>query len=228
MNSCKGFTTMMRTKDFTPLFNTSDFIKKLDSSPVDHTHHIRILETILFPRRQVEVVKTIDDLSLVKTKDYYPEKEFYTLSSFLELGEQEDKPLPSKETILSDLKSFQKMPYLLGGNCKNLVDLGLKSIDPFIQRHKHLYGIDCSGLIYYVTNGHTPRNTSELMHYGTRVLSLQPLDLIVFKGHVLIYLGNDEVIESREKDGVVISNWSEREKEINKEMVFNRFHPQAF
>jgi hypothetical protein len=84
-----------------------------------------------------------------------------------------------------------------------------------------LQGLDCSGLLYEATNGVTPRNTSGLTNFGRGVpiagLSagaihsrLEPLDLIVWKGHVIIVLDRERTIESRlgpvpgVRDGVVV------------------------
>ena len=71
-----------------------------------------------------------------------------------------------------------------------------------------LRGVDCSGLLYEATGGYTPRNTVALVEFGAPVpiagLSaadiirrMEPLDLIVWQGHVLIVLNRDRVIESR-------------------------------
>lgn len=218
---------MMRTKQQTPLFNCPDFLERLDKAPVDESFHIRFLETILLPKRPVDVVSIKDGLALIKTKDYLYPKTFYTLSSFLEEGEPlEKKPLPDLEEVLLRLEKMPKHPYLLGGTTVEPTQMFISSPEPFKARHQRLFGIDCSGLLYYVCEGHTPRNTKELMSFGKRVSELKPLDLILFPGHVLIYLGDDRVIESRERDGIVISKWSQRKKQLPK-YQFNRFHPQA-
>jgi cell wall-associated NlpC family hydrolase len=71
-----------------------------------------------------------------------------------------------------------------------------------------LAGLDCSGLLYQASNGWTPRNTSQLISYGQPVAiagksaaeivrQLEPLDLIVWNGHVIIVLDGETVIESR-------------------------------
>jgi len=73
-----------------------------------------------------------------------------------------------------------------------------------------LQGLDCSGLLYEATRGYTPRNTRQLIHAGDPVdiegLSIlkimkevKPLDLIVWRGHVVIVLDDQHVIESRLK-----------------------------
>jgi len=39
-----------------------------------------------------------------------------------------------------------------------------KILDKWIMK-----GVDCSGLLYEATNGYTPRNSSDLVTYGTGV-----------------------------------------------------------
>ncbi|MCH9621138.1 MAG: hypothetical protein S4CHLAM20_05540 [Chlamydiia bacterium] len=220
---------MLRTKSYTPLFNTPNFESVLINNPVDNVFHIRILETIIFPGRSVKLAEEKNGVCKVQTEDYYGEKFFFTKNTFLEEGRPIPKrKLPDLDIIIKRLYSFPKMPYLLGGACLTPIEMNLMGLDAFDQRHKKLYGIDCSGLLYFVTHGHTPRNTSELINYGMRVNKLKPMDLIVLQGHVLIYLGNGDVIESLEVDGVVISKWEIRKKKIKKEYRFIRFHPQAF
>jgi cell wall-associated NlpC family hydrolase len=71
-----------------------------------------------------------------------------------------------------------------------------------------LAGLDCSGLLYQATGGWTPRNTAQLLLFGEAVdiagkssreiaTVLQPLDLIVWNGHVIIVLDQQTAIESR-------------------------------
>jgi len=71
-----------------------------------------------------------------------------------------------------------------------------------------LKGLDCFCLLYYTTNGYTPRNTSSLVSYGNAVRiaglkvdeiiqKVKPLDIIVWRGHVIIILDKEHVIESR-------------------------------
>ena len=71
-----------------------------------------------------------------------------------------------------------------------------------------LKGLDCSGLLYQATNGFTPRNTSTLISFGepVPVATLDPhqiiqvlktLDILVWKGHVIIIIDKERAIESR-------------------------------
>ena len=104
-----------------------------------------------------------------------------------------------------------------------------QALEPVLQQKWQLQGVDCSGLLYWATNGVTPRNTSALVNYGTGVMitglsidqiltQLKPLDLIVTRGHVLIVLPGERVIESTWKPsnngGVYISSLKARLIEI--------------
>jgi cell wall-associated NlpC family hydrolase len=94
-------------------------------------------------------------------------------------------------------------PYVWGGNLKD----GVPLLREFYPQAEPLIGVDCSGLLYEATDGFTPRNTSALTSFGRAVqvagLSperiaqrLQPLDLIVWKGHVMVVLDGDSIIQS--------------------------------
>ena len=222
---------MWRTKQFTPVFNTLGFINKMDNNGgIDPSFHNRILETILFPKRPISLIKIVRDIAIISVTDYESEKQLYVQSSFLEKGEGEDKlPMPSKELIIERLMNFPKIPYLLGGTIPFPTYLKMPcDYRPFENRNKKLFGIDCSGILYYVTEGNTPRNTRDLMKIGTEVSSLMPLDLILFPGHVIIYLGDGLCIEARQYDGVIKTLWKDRKAIIEEPYKFIRWHPQSF
>lgn len=123
---------------------------------------------------------------------------------------------PPKEEIIAALRKRVGTGYVWGGNLAGGVTQ-LTSWYPVtgkatLQRSDldlwKLAGLDCSGLLFEATGGFTPRNTSALVDYGRSVpvagkgaaeiaAVLEPLDLIVWPGHVLIVLGNGSVIESR-------------------------------
>jgi hypothetical protein len=100
-----------------------------------------------------------------------------------------------------------------------------RTVDSSTRESWSMQGLDCSGLLYEATAGWTPRNTSALVAYGSsvRIAGLdadgivqivQPLDLIVWKGHVMIVLDRKRLIESRldckgTAGGVTIRNLSE-------------------
>ncbi len=156
----------------------------------------------------------------VESADYpYPtEKGYYIDSRFVELTNEKPagrpKALPPKEEILATLLEAEGSPYTWGGNVRQGIESLLAFYPPAspisqgLQEQWMLKGVDCSGLLYEAANGATPRNTSDLLDYGRAVeiagksteeiaALLQPLDLIVWKGHMVIALGNGKTIESK-------------------------------
>jgi cell wall-associated NlpC family hydrolase len=121
--------------------------------------------------------------------------------------------LPKSEEIIQKLRSQVGKQYVWGGNTQTGIKKLLTYYRPSIELDSKLRskwtldGFDCSGLLFWATHGLTPRNTSNLVNYGTGLtlsgktleevkLMLKPLDIIVWVGHNLIVLDNDEVIES--------------------------------
>jgi cell wall-associated NlpC family hydrolase len=100
-----------------------------------------------------------------------------------------------------------------------------ESLSPYEKMIIRFDGIDCSGLIYSATNGFTPRNTADMVHFGRAVSmgeDLKPLDLIVDFGHVVIVVDKTWSIQSKEKFGVflvktkeILSSLQRRKKPIN-------------
>ena len=117
---------------------------------------------------------------------------------------QERQPvLPALAEVQRRLMATLGKPYVWGGNLKD----GVPLLKEFYPQAEPLAGVDCSGLLYQATDGFTPRNTSALTAFGDAVpvaglsperiaQKLQPLDLIVWKGHVMIVLDRDSFIES--------------------------------
>ena len=69
------------------------------------------------------------------------------------------------------------------------------------------------------------------MTYGKEVSvdEIKPLDLILYPGHVVIALGNNETIESQHSSGgVVIRPLDERLSKISGPYILRRFHPAFF
>lgn len=154
----------------------------------------------------------------------------------------------SREEILENLLSYEGTRYLWGGNVRG----GISSCEKYykqyllanydisdivnLQRNLDLEGLDCSGLLYIATNGQTPRNTAQLIAFGVSLPiqgkspeeiaeAIQPLDLIVWVGHVVIAVSQEETIESYGRDNfdgdpncnrVVLRNKVDRLTEIMK------------
>lgn len=210
----------------------------------DRCGQIRELEFIALPGTAFSISGKISHgnttIFRVTTRDY-PDSETrpcYLDSRFVEVTTarppERPREIPDRTTIISRLRSAAGTRYIWGGNIRHGIPampnhyppgIGGEIPDSTMSQLK-LAGLDCSGLLYDATNGFTPRNTSELLYFGEAVRiygdrtdniaqKLQPLDLIVWPGHVLIVIDNGEVIESRlfcdgRKDGVVISRLRER------------------
>jgi len=144
-------------------------------------------------------------------------------------------PLPPRDEIVSALRASVGSRYVWGGNVLN----GVPELAGWFYKDNTaddtgrigLTGLDCSGLLYHATGGWTPRNTSQLIAFGQGVAiagkqsaeiasALQPLDLIVWNGHVIIVLDRETAIESRLEcgspgyGGVVMSQLAPRIAEI--------------
>lgn len=225
------------TKHPTPVLNTADFSfcfggKDGQSLPLDDQGLMRTLETILLPGSPL-IIKTNPrkNICRIKTPEYagknlFIDKRFLEkTSSAVQINE-----LATVEEIYTILKSLEGTPYLWGGNWPMGIDKMSEFYPPSIDFTKlpektqntwQLKGLDCSGLLYYATNGHTPRNTTDLLTYadhleiegleGNEIAQrLNPLDLLLWKGHVIIVIDNQTCIESTPKEGVHTNNLSER------------------
>ncbi|NVN90292.1 MAG: peptidoglycan endopeptidase [Desulfuromonadales bacterium] len=189
----------------------------------DRCGQVRELEFMALPGtvfRVLDEVRQGDTVVYrVKTDDYptpaggalYVDRRFMEMRS--EQPAERLRSMPERETVISALKVSVGSPYVWGGNMRQgineLLELYYRgSFLPAEARRLALAGLDCSGLLFAATNGCTPRNTSRLVEFGRGVpvagkgalelaTLLQPLDLIVWSGHVIIVLDSETVIESR-------------------------------
>jgi cell wall-associated NlpC family hydrolase len=227
----------------TPVFNTPNIPFNHLPLKKDSQGLIREIETIALPGTVFELVRPVSEHMIEVTSKTYPSSTLYVDKRFLQLVSfQPKKRLPSRESIVQWMQEAVGTRYFWGGNWKS-------GIPEMLEFYPHLknasvedqgdalcLGLDCSGLLYQATNGLTPRNTSELISFGQQLSprdQLQPLDLIVWKGHVLIALTHDLLIESRRQDGVVISSFENRYPEVckltaaeNKTIYFRRWYTE--
>jgi len=187
----------------------------------DECGQLRALEFVALPGTLFTVEKTIAASSgavyRVTTNDYpYPAANGYFVDARSVRLEKQRPPervrqLPAKEQILAAMESRVGSRYVWGGN----VAAGVAELSSWYPPSGtvdlalwQLAGVDCSGLLYEATNGSTPRNTSALLGFGRPVAvagksaqeiaaRLQPLDLLVWPGHVMIVIAGGRVIESR-------------------------------
>ncbi|MGR3912598.1 MAG: hypothetical protein QRY71_04755 [Candidatus Rhabdochlamydia sp.] len=236
----------------TPIFNTHliPFIPNELNNYYDKCNLLRQIETIAFPGTVFEKVKDFSShLMEVTTTSYLSHAPLYIDKRFVREVRApyviSSPQLPSSQELLTQVLKRQGTRYFWGGNVSQGIP-EMIALYPESPVHEHdllCKGVDCSGLLYEATQGLTPRNTRDLIHYGAQVLqdpssllevqrALKPLDLIVWNGHVLIALNPYELIESREGRGVVISPLEERLFEIRthlqqKKIPFfiRRWHP---
>ena len=232
-------TPVLNTSDFESVFGGSGGTSvKLDSKGL-----IREMEFIALPNTVFEILEVIpkDEHSIYRiiTSDYpYTSSDLFIDSRFVKTydSKPDDRKqvLPDKAEILNKLNSLDGYNYMWGGNCGDGIEQLLEfyqpktDLDNFTKSLWSLKGVDCSGLIYQATNGSIPRNTSSLINYGTGLdiagssaseiaAILQPLDLIVWSGHVIIVYDESTVIESTGDAGVHKSDLLARLKSIMKE-----------
>lgn len=212
---------VLNTADFAFVFGNKDG-KTLH---LDNSGLIRELEFIALPETVFHVEDIIKKKNFtvykVTTSDYpYPtDKGYFVDSRFVKIAKNKPadraKKLSSQEEIINKLLSTEGSIYVWGGNYKEGIPQMISfyppsfSINPSLERQWALKGVDCSGLLYEATSGFTPRNTSSLVNFGVPVniagltseqiiSKLKPLDIIVWKGHVIIVLDQTRTIESRQ------------------------------
>lgn len=217
-----GPVPVLNTSDFRSVFGGSDGI----TLAVDQCGQLRSLEFIALPGTAFRIEGICSDFHIpvyrVTSDDYpYPATTGYYVDSRMvrttdSYPAPRERTLPNPESIISQLVSAVGTPYQWGSNLRQGVPEMLalyppadnQTLEKETQETWTLQGLDCSGLLYEATAGWTPRNTSELVGYGSPlpiagldvdqiVQSVMPLDLIVWKGHVMIILDRQRLIESR-------------------------------
>jgi cell wall-associated NlpC family hydrolase len=207
----------------TPAFSTVFGGPDGNTLTTDRCGQVRGLEFIALPGTVFSIRGQFRDgaatVFRVETDDYPMPAgtKLYLDSRFMELRGEKPAPrarkLPPVAEIVSALRSSIGSPYVWGGNLQGGVVELIEffyggALTASVQRRLTLAGLDCSGLLYQATGGWTPRNTSQLVSYGRGVPiegkkpdeiagMLEPLDLIVWHGHVLVVLDRQTIIESR-------------------------------
>lgn len=250
-----GPVPVLNTPDFRSVFGGNDGI----TLAVDRCGQLRALEFIALPGTAFRIEGssgdfhspvyrvTSDDYPYPSTTGYYIDSRMVRTTDCAPMPRK--RTLPDPETIISRLVSAVGTPYQWGSNLRQGIPEMLALFPPTdkqplekeTQETWTLQGLDCSGLLYEATNGWTPRNTSELVGYGSPlpiasldaegiVRIVQPLDLIVWKGHVMIILDRERLIESRldclgTAGGVTIRNLREALLQLlASRMPLNEYH----
>jgi len=213
-------TPVLNTPDFAGVFGGGDG----NTLRADSCGHIRALEFIALPGTRFRIEETrgkgSNTVYRVATEDYpYPAPNgYYVDSRFVQTGKEQPPTralkLPPRTKVIANLLAAQGRDYVWGGNVSSGIPQMLRlfpprqPLSPEAAGRWQMRGVDCSGLLYEATGGVTPRNTSALVGYGKAVPvaglnaaaivgRLEPLDLIVWNGHVLIVLDRLRLIESR-------------------------------
>lgn len=200
---------------YAPVLNTPDFAGSFSGNvKLDPCQGVRPIEFVAMPGTlfsvEAELEKNGVKVLRVASNDYpYPSKTgLYVDARFVEpatgAAREREPRLPGLAQIQERLLSALGRPYVWGGNVKD----GVPLLKKYYPQGDPLAGVDCSGLLYQATDGFTPRNTSTLIGYGAPVAvaglsaeavaqKLEPLDLLVWNGHVMVVLDGDSIIESR-------------------------------
>ncbi len=215
-------TPVLNTADFSEVFGGADG----RTLRLDPCGLIREVEFVALPGTPFLIEETLNRRGAVvyrvTTEDYpYPPAAGYFIDGrFVTLADTPPPPrvrhLPSRDSVIENLLAARGSRYVWGGNRRAGIPQLLafyppapgRPLEPAQSDLWQLRGVDCSGLLYEATDGFTPRNTSALVTYGEAVpvrgldageisKRLEPLDLIVWPGHVMIVIDKGRIIESR-------------------------------
>lgn len=221
-------TPVLNTGDFNSVYGGKDF----KSLKRNKDGLIKELEYVAYPGTVFEIIEEYKkkDYSILKVHlDEYdiPELniELFIDSRFVDIKEKRPENRKINKPKINEIYDFFNRSigslYVWGANNLFGVDKMLIYYPPggnLSEKEKKEWGIkglDCSGLLYEATNGFTPRHTRQLVYFGKPVKieglkvkeiaeKLNPLDLIVWKGHIIIVYDKNTTIESSFKAGGVI------------------------
>ncbi len=226
-----------------PILNTPEFRQLFGGAsgvtiPVDSNGHPQHIESVALPGMAFAVLREMGDILEILWPEYgieplYIDRRFGALVHH--------KPttrcaaLPTASILLERMERRLGTPYVWGGNWAEGIPELLEYYPPRgrLDARTHqlwtMQGVDCSGLLFEASDGLTPRNTSALMEFGRKLSPeepLEPLDLIVYPGHVLFVRDAKNIIESKSPMGVRLYPLMERLEELRRErrpFVIRRF-----
>ncbi len=211
-------TPVLNTPDFRSVFGGADgkTLARDEQGLIRAVEFIALPGTVFYIENAFNIKGAL--IYQVSTADYPPQKTgLFIDSRFVSLSAKPLKPrvqkLPSKKTILDRMIANRGLRYVWGGNSSRGIPEMFQfyppaqRISPEAESMWALHGLDCSGLLYEAADGATPRNTSDMIQFGKPVMieglspaqiaaKLKPLDLIVWKGHVIYVLDQNNTIES--------------------------------
>lgn len=222
-----------------PILNTPDFCGAF-GGPGGCEIFTQHLEFIAFPGEQF-VIKNIYPrhhhcIYQIST-DRYVKDELYLDSRFAKPATREGDQTNARferETLKSKMQALLGVDYIWGGNWSQGIYQMLhlyppqKALSQELINAWVLKGVDCSGLLYEVTEGKTPRNTRQLLYFGKSVAIqgksveqtaslLMPMDMVVWPGHVWFMFDTHSSIESKSPFGVIKRPLKERLEETLRE-----------
>jgi hypothetical protein len=207
----------MYCRQATPVFNRSD-LEKVFRAPLtlSKSGFLRATEFVALEGVQINILAEREHVFEIEADSYISEGSLYIpKNASLSTEPYLEKKLPPIEVILSELKKMVGIKYIWGGNYTHGIDQMLTWFPPNRKLNDDetkiwtLAGVDCSGMLYEATVGFTPRNTKEMHQFGVEVdcrEPLEPLDLIVWEGHVVIVLDEKTTIEARDIAGCVYTS----------------------
>lgn len=224
----KYFTPVLNTADFSSVYGGKDgkTLKRSKNGLIKELEYVAYPGSVFEIREEYEknghsIYKIYTDEYDIKELDIslYIDSRFTEIKS--ESPPKREIKLPGKKEIYNYLERSIGSLYVWGANnldgVKEMFDFYpvAGSISNKEMKEWGLKGVDCSGLIYEATNGYTARNTHQLVYFGESVeiegLSnkeiarvLKPLDIIVWKGHVILVYDENTTIESSFRAGCVI------------------------
>lgn len=210
-----------------PVFHTKN-LHKIFSSPLQLCPKGCLLETELIVLEGTELSFLAEHEHVWEvTIPSYPSQNLLFVPKVNQFTEDRipQPKVPVKPEILARLEAMVGKKYIWGGNVSRGIPEMLdwfppsKELSEEEQKVWTFEGVDCSGMLYEATHGNTPRNTSQLVHFGTEIdvkEPLEPLDLIVWDGHVVIVLG-DYTIEARMQEGSVFTTPTQERLDAAKE-----------
>ena len=259
---------VVKDECYLPLFENNKEIRSFERG--EKGCNCDDLDTVLLPGAVIEVLGdeksgmvevTCEMTERVKHKGFVYASSVEDFCKKFEKGDVKRERSPmSLDEIRSVFKRClsENVPYCWGGN--NFEAIPLRGATFTSKKEGEQYecrGFDCSGLLYYISNGTLPHATGALKNFGKRLFTveaakkwevseedlkkeigdLKDTDFIAIKGHVIVAY-NKGLIEFRSKDlGCCftpkekavqrITELIEAAKKKNSDVWFVRWHPEV-
>ncbi|HEY4255149.1 MAG TPA: hypothetical protein VGM34_02250 [Chlamydiales bacterium] len=232
LKSCFSYNQVMQLRLVrpAPLLNTSEFelVFSGDSPQIAH------FECVGLPGTVLEIAGERGNVLEVRWP-FYSDHPLYVDKRFGQTGffhRPACAAIPSIKTLLERMEQRIGISYVWGGNWAAGISEMLHYYPPKISLSSRalelwtLKGLDCSGLLFEASEGTTPRNTSQLIHFGRSVSKAdalknwEPMDMILYPGHVLFVRDKETIIESKSPFGVRVCNLQARLEELLEERIW--------